>query len=214
MLAASSSRSPGVVGRTLLDQLFVAQQIVDAGVRRHVGAIGHGDERFDRFATASDGFDQRQEGQVEEDVLVFGVIRDVGDLVFMQARIDGVQDGTHARDAIVQLQVTIAIPCQRADPVGGLDTQRGQRACHLARATVAVTESVAMDIALHPPGHDLRIAVMAVGMHDERGDQQLLLHHQAIHGIAPFVMPVCYVARLVAGDAPGDAGTGWISGSP
>ena len=33
-----------------------------------MGAIGHGDERLDRFAAAGDGLDQRQEGQVEEDV--------------------------------------------------------------------------------------------------------------------------------------------------
>ncbi|MGE8337656.1 MAG: hypothetical protein ACN6Q2_20430, partial [Pseudomonas laurylsulfatiphila] len=69
---------------------------------------------------------------------------------------------------------------------GGLDTQAGQRAGHLARATVAVSEGVAMDIALHPAGHDLRIAVMAVGVLYERGNQQLLVHHQAMHGIAPF----------------------------
>ncbi|SAL08008.1 hypothetical protein AWB81_08502 [Caballeronia arationis] len=77
------------------------------------------------------------------------------------------QNGTHTRDAVVQLQVTVAIPCQRADPVGGLDTEARQHIGHLARATVAVAESVAMDIALHPPGHDLRIAMMAVGMHNE-----------------------------------------------
>ncbi|MNF61200.1 hypothetical protein D3C84_428360 [compost metagenome] len=80
-------------------------------------------------------------------------------------------NGTHAGHAVVQLQVTIAIPGQRADPVGGLDAQAGQCTGHLARATVAVTESVAMDIALHPPGHDLRIAMMAIGVLNERGNQ-------------------------------------------
>ncbi|MCY1355492.1 hypothetical protein D9M69_419130 [compost metagenome] len=114
------------------------------------------------------------------------MISDVGHLIFMQARVDGVHDGTHPADAVVQLQVTIAVPGQRTDPVGGLDTQAGQRAGHLARATVAVPEGVAMDIALHPAGHDLRIAVMALGVLYERGNQQLLVHHQAMHGIAPF----------------------------
>ena len=56
---------PGVVRRTLLDQVFIAQQVVNAGVFRHVGVIGHGDERLDRLAAAGDGLDQRQEGQVE-----------------------------------------------------------------------------------------------------------------------------------------------------
>jgi hypothetical protein len=48
-----------------------------------------------------------------------------------------------------------------------LDVHARQRTGHLARATMTVTESVAMDIALHPPGHDLGIAMMAVGMHNE-----------------------------------------------
>ncbi|MNY08253.1 hypothetical protein D3C86_1410980 [compost metagenome] len=83
-------RRPGVVRRTLRDQVFVAQQLVDARVLRHVGPIGHGDEGLDRLVTAGNGLDKRQEAQVEEDVPVFGMVRDIGDLIFMQARIDGV----------------------------------------------------------------------------------------------------------------------------
>ncbi|CAI8900908.1 hypothetical protein EMIT0P218_30089 [Pseudomonas sp. IT-P218] len=173
---------PGIVAGALLQQIFIAQQVVDTGVRWHVGLIGHGDERLDRMAAASDELDQRQEGHVEEDVLVFGMIGDVGHLVFMQARVDGMHDGTHAADAVVQLQVTIAVPGKRSDAVGRLHAQAGQGAGQLVRATVAVTEGVAMDIALHPAGHNLSIAMMAVGVFYQRGNQQLLVHHQAMHG--------------------------------
>ncbi|MNV39337.1 hypothetical protein D3C71_1309130 [compost metagenome] len=158
---------PGVAGGSLLKQIFIAQQVVDAGVFGHTRLIGHGDERLDPIAAPGDGLDQRQEGQVEEDVLVFRVIGDVGDLVFMQARVDGMDNGTHAGNAVVQLQVPIAIPCQCADPFGRPGAQVCQCAGHLTRAVMAVAEGVAMDITLDPPRHDLRIAMMAIGMHDE-----------------------------------------------
>ena len=40
---------------------------------------------------------QRQEGQVEAQHLVFGVVGDPGDLVGMQARVDGVQHAAASR---------------------------------------------------------------------------------------------------------------------
>ena len=61
---------------------------------------------------------QRQEGHVEAQHLVFGVVGDPGDLVRMQARIDGVQHAPGAADAEVHFQVAIAVPGQGGDAVG------------------------------------------------------------------------------------------------
>jgi hypothetical protein len=39
-----------------------------------VGAVAHQHEGLDRLAVRGDRLDQRQEGQVEEQVLVFGMV--------------------------------------------------------------------------------------------------------------------------------------------
>jgi hypothetical protein len=44
-----------------------------------------------------------------------------------------------------------------------------------------------MDIAFDAAGNDLLVAMVALGMGDQGGDQQLLLHHQSVHGVFRFV---------------------------
>jgi flavin-binding protein dodecin len=53
-----------------------------------VGAVRHRDEGLDRLDAMRDRLDQRQEGQVEEEGLVLGVVGDVDDLVRVQARVE------------------------------------------------------------------------------------------------------------------------------
>ncbi len=50
-----------------------------------------------------------------------GVIDDVGDVVGVQAGIDGVADRLHARRGVIHLQMPVAVPGQRADAVLGAD---------------------------------------------------------------------------------------------
>lgn len=82
---------------------------------------------------------QRQEAQVEAQDLVLGVIHDPCDLLWMQARVDGVQHPARAADAVVKLEVPIAVPRQRGDAVAevqGLTFQRVRRTAE-RRATSA-----------------------------------------------------------------------------
>ena len=76
------------------------------------------------FDARRDGFDQRQEGEVEEQHLVFGVVGDVDDLVGVQARVERVQHRARAGDRVVELHVAVAVPGERGDAVAGLDAQR------------------------------------------------------------------------------------------
>ena len=71
--------------------------------------------------------DQRQEGQVEEQRGVLGVVGDVGDLLGEQARVDGVADRADAGDGVVELEMAVAVPGQRRHPVAGLDAEPDQR---------------------------------------------------------------------------------------
>ena len=61
--------------------------------------------------------DQRGETDIDEQDLVLRVVDDVGDVVRVQPRIDGVADRLHPGRGIVHLQMTVAVPGQGADPV-------------------------------------------------------------------------------------------------
>jgi hypothetical protein len=67
--------------------------------------------------------DQPGEADIDEQHLIPGVIDDVGDVVRMQPRIDGVADRLHPRGGVVNLQMAIAVPGEGADPVLRADAQ-------------------------------------------------------------------------------------------
>jgi hypothetical protein len=127
------------------------------------------------------GLHQRQERHVEAQHLVFGMVRDPGDLVRVQPRVDGVQHTPRAARAKVDFQVTVAVPGERRHPVGEQQVHAIERVGDLARALGDVTPGVAVDVALHSPGHYLGVAVVALGVVDQRRNQQRLVLHQAEH---------------------------------
>ena len=128
-----------------------------------------------------DGLDQRQEGQVEEQHLVFGVVGDVGDLFRMQAGIDRVQDRAGAGHRVIQFHVAVAVPRQRGNALAHLDAESLQSMGGAPRAPVAVGIGVPVDVAFDPARNDLDVAVMACGKFDNAGDEQGLVHHLPHH---------------------------------
>ena len=125
--------------------------------------------------------DGRQQVQVDEEELILGVIDDVDDLLGKEARVDRVADRAHAGNAVVQLEVAVAVPGQRADAVADLDAQREQRLGDLLRARVGVAIGVAMDRAFDGAGDDLGVAVVEGGMLDELRNQKRAVLHEAEH---------------------------------
>ena len=158
---------PLVVVGVAVDQVLVAQQLERRGLR-HVRLVGHRDPPAHALAMRRDALDQLQEGQVEEYVLVLGVIDDVDDLLREQARIDGVTDGAAARGGVVDLEVAEAVPGERADAVGRSHPEGAQRVGKLARAPVRVPVGVAVDAAFDQARDDLGVPMIALGMTDQR----------------------------------------------
>ncbi len=175
---------PRVVAVLRVDQVLVAQQR-NLGVDRHVRAVAHHHPALHARAMRRHAFHQRQEGGIEEHVLVFGVVDDVGDLLGEQARVDGMAYRSRARYAVVDLQVTIAIPGQRADTVARLHAQRGDGLGQLARAQLAVAVGITVQIAFGPSRDDFRAAIVACGVLDDGGNEQGFAHHltHQCHGI-------------------------------
>jgi len=110
---------------------------------------------------------QRQEAQIEAQHVVFGMVDDPGHLVGMQPWVERVQHPARAADAVIQLQVAVAVPGDGADAAGGRDTGRVQRVGDLPRAAGDFGPAGPVDVALHPSRDDLAVSVMPLGKHDQ-----------------------------------------------
>jgi hypothetical protein len=99
-----------------------------------VRARGHRDEVPDRLDARRDRLDHRQEGEVEEQHAILGVVGDVDDLVGMQARVERVQHRAQSRDRVVELEVAVAVPGERRDAVAVARPAASALAIRRARA--------------------------------------------------------------------------------
>ena len=73
------------------DPAFVALQVGNAGIGRQLVGVAQGDEMAHRGAFVMNRLDDGQEGHVKAQDLIFRVVGDPGDLLGVQARVDGVQ---------------------------------------------------------------------------------------------------------------------------
>src|SRR5215471_15394099 len=107
--------------------------------------VGERDPALDALACRSQLLHQRSEGRVEEYDLVLGIIDDVKELIVEESGIDGVDDRSHARHRVVQLEMPMAVPGERSDPVAGLDAEAAEGAGEAPHADMGVAIGVAMD---------------------------------------------------------------------
>ena len=165
-------------------QVLVAREARNGRLRK-MRAVGKRNPMLDARARGRELFDQRREREIEEHDLVVGVVDDVDELVVEEPRIDRVDDRAHPRDGIVELEMPIAVPRQRADPVARLHPQPPQRARQPAGARVRVAIRIAVNRPLDRPRDDLGVAVAAVRVPDQRRDHQRHVHHQSAHRAPP-----------------------------
>jgi len=148
-----------------------------------VRAVGHQHEGLDGLHVRRHGLDQRQEGQVEEQNLVFRVVGDPHHLVGVQSRIERVQHHARPRCSVVKLHVAVAVPGQCRDAVAEAHAQRSDRVGHAARTPGQVAVRIAVDVAFDAARDDFPFAVVTLGVHEQVRDQQWLLLHQSVHGL-------------------------------
>ena len=118
---------PAEIVVDLADPVLVGDGVLEPG-RRHVRGVGQDDVALDRRQMVGDRLEQRHEGEVGHHDPVLGVIDDPGDLLGKQARIDGVVDRADAGDAVPGLEMAVAVPGERRDPVAELDRRRARGA--------------------------------------------------------------------------------------
>ncbi len=145
-------------------------------------AVRQRDPRRHAGAMRRELLDERQKRQVEEDQPVFRVVDDVRELVEEEPRVDRVDDRFHPRHGVVELEVAVPVPGERADALAGHDAEAAEGAREPARPGVGVAVRVAVNGSFDRARHDFGVAVAAVRVADERRDQQRAVHHQTEHG--------------------------------
>ena len=158
---------PVVIAVLYGQQGFVAIDIGQRGFR-HIRLVRHDDEALHGTDIGRDLFEQRQEGQVGEDQHVFGMVHDIGDLRREKPGVDHVTDRAHARYAVIQLVMAIAVPRQGRDPVAFPDSKRPERFRKFPGADFGIRKGITVDRPLDGPGHDFSAAMILRRMFEQR----------------------------------------------
>ena len=164
-------------------QILITEQ-VQAGFR-HVGTIRKQHEMLDRGKTWRQFLNQLHKRQIEKQHPVFSVVGDVDDLLFKQARVDGVGNAAHAGNAIPAFDMAPGVPSQRGDAIAGLHAQPPQRARHLLGAAAHSGPVGAMLGPFAAQRHDLALTMINRRVIDQLAHQQRPILHRSQHARPP-----------------------------
>jgi hypothetical protein len=95
-----------------------------------VASVAHSHEKRRRREPSRQCFNDGEKAQVEKYDAVVSMFDDIGELVDVQARVDGMQYGAGPRNRKIQFQVAIAIPRERTHPVARRDAKARKRVGH------------------------------------------------------------------------------------
>ena len=166
-------REAGLLGR---QQPLVGERLAEG---RGVPLPDH-DDRLDGLQFVLDACQQRNEGGVDDDAAVLGVVDDIGQLLGRQPDVQRVQDRSHAGDGEVGLEVALVVPAEGADAVTRLDAEPGQGGGqplgpggHLDETGLAAAALLHRD--------DGAVAVYPLPVEQQVSDQERGVLHGALH---------------------------------
>ena len=144
----------------------------------------HENDGADGGGSGEDCFEQGGEAGVGADDHAAGVVEDVDDVVGGEAGVHGVDDGAHAGDGVVELEMALAVPGEGGDTVALGDAEGLESAGEATAATLDVAVGCAGGGAVFLAGDDLGLTMVAGGVGEDGGDQQRLALHEAEHDIS------------------------------
>ncbi len=157
------------------------------------GAIGHHDELLDAFQVLGDALQRRHDRSVDEDDPVVGVVDHELQVLGEEPRVEGVQHRARAGHREIELEVTVVVPGQGADPVPGADSQLPERMRQLGHPAAEVRVGVAVTAGF-TPGHDLLPGEQGGRPPEEVLECQRKVRHRATHRGKRLLRPVLAVA--------------------
>ena len=182
------------------DQFLVAEQVLHRELR-HLASVAQRHPAAHQRELRRQHLDQGREDRIEEDKPVLGMMHDVLKLFRKQSRVDGVQHAAGAGDAVIGLEMPIAVPRQRRDAIAMSDPERVECARDPFRPRGDLRIVGAVKAAFRVARNDLTIAMPRRGVIDQTGNEQRTLLHESEHDESPHVrVTACYEARRAPAD--------------
>jgi len=91
------------------------------------------------------------------------MVDDVGDLLGIETRVDGMANNAASRESVIQFKVAVIVPGQRTDAVTGFDPQTLQSIGQFSRARECIAERVALIRIIQSDRNDFAIRVVGIG---------------------------------------------------
>ena len=126
---------------------------------------------------------ERPQDLVDDEHPVAAVRGDVGVVVGVEAEVQRVRHEPARRRTDVGLEVLRVVPHERPDAVAVLEPELAERDDEPLRARDEVRIRVPVPALVGQPADDLAVAVELVRAAQDRGHVQLVVHHQAVHGL-------------------------------
>ena len=173
-------------GGALVEIRFVHQRI-RLGKHRLVvqhsrrGATGADDDNLAHARLRSDLLPQRQQRLVDDHQPIVRDVDDERELVWMQPKVQCMEDRARHRDTEVRLEVLMMIPPECRDALAGRDAERPQRAGQPPGARGKIRIRVSMQRPIRDAGYDLAPRKQPLRMPEDRRQREGKVHHQAVH---------------------------------
>ena len=169
-------REARLLGR---EQLFVSKDVAGQSTRVAFRRAGH-DVRLDGLEVGCDARKQGNEGIVDDDDLVLGVVDDVRQLVREEPQVQRVHHSAHTRNGEIRLEMLLRVPAERSDAVAGFDAESLQCGREpLCSVSYLCEGRAAVGPALE--GGDFAIRIDGAAMTEDHADRQGEVLHRALH---------------------------------
>ena len=136
---------------------------------------------FSNFVRVTKFVVKRQQHVIDDQEAVAGVVRDIGDIVGMQAQVQRVQHAAGAGHREVRLEVRVVVPHQRRHALAALQAQLLQCAAERERAAVEIGVAIAMQAAVGQARDDFRLREQLPRAREDVRERQRKLHHCRLH---------------------------------
>ena len=170
-------RGPRVERTTLREQRFVFGETVrNGGVHR----VRHDHDVLHARDLVADQREHRIHARVREDHAVLRVVDDVGEVLRREPEVQRVKDRARERRGPVDLEMTMAVPCQRRDAIALRDAEIPQRAREARRARGEVRVRVAEERAARHARRQRLLREEPAAPLEEVRERERVAHHQVV----------------------------------
>ncbi len=140
------------------------------------------DEHVLDLRAVAELLEQRQERPVDDHGLVACMVRDVREVVRVQAQVQRVQHEAAARDPEVRLMVLVVVPAERANAIAALEPELLQRDRELSGTPHRVGVRRAVEALVGQARDDLATPEVQLRALEDVRQRELEVHHLAVHG--------------------------------